>query len=66
MNATRWQKSTFSGGGVGNDCVELGSTGTHIRLRESEDPATELLTAPETLAGLLRALRAGGPLSPRP
>ncbi|MEV0253217.1 hypothetical protein AB0H82_02930 [Streptomyces sp. NPDC050732] len=37
-----------------------------VHLRESEDPTTELSTAPEALAGLLRALRAGGPLSPRP
>ncbi|CAM5574449.1 hypothetical protein SALBM135S_05431 [Streptomyces alboniger] len=68
MSATAWQKSSFSGGGDGDTCIELTSAaaGPHIRLRESEDPATELITAPESLAGLLRALRAGGSLSPRP
>ncbi|ATL29178.1 DUF397 domain-containing protein [Streptomyces formicae] len=53
-----WQKSSFSGGGVGNDCVELASTGTHIHLRESDTPAEELHTTPTTLAHLLRTLKA--------
>ncbi|MFI7318022.1 DUF397 domain-containing protein [Streptomyces venezuelae] len=66
MNATPWRKSSFSGSGDGNNCVELAATGPHIHLRESEDPATELITAPETFAGLLRALRAGKPLGQQP
>ncbi|MEV7195056.1 DUF397 domain-containing protein [Streptomyces sp. NPDC093510] len=60
MNATRWQKSSFSGGGVGNDCVELAGTGTRIHLRESTAPATELHTTPIPLAQLLRAVKARG------
>ncbi|MEW2388680.1 DUF397 domain-containing protein [Streptomyces venezuelae] len=63
---TKWQKSSFSGSGDGNACVELAATGPHIHLRESEDPATELISAPETFAGLLRALRAGKPLGRQP
>ncbi|MGV9882720.1 DUF397 domain-containing protein [Streptomyces sp. NPDC003006] len=58
MNLTSWQKSTFSGGGMGNDCVELASTDNHIHLRESESPATELITTPAPLATLLRAVKA--------
>lgn len=66
MNATRWQKSTFSDGSDGDTCVELAPAGPYIRLRESEDPATELITVPETFAGLLRALRTGKPLGQQP
>ncbi|MFD6437486.1 DUF397 domain-containing protein [Streptomyces venezuelae] len=66
MNHVRWQKSSFSGGGDGDTCIELAATGPHLLLRESEDPATELTTAPETFAGLLRALRAGNPPGQQP
>ncbi|WSN41405.1 DUF397 domain-containing protein [Streptomyces sp. NBC_01334] len=38
MNPTDWQKSTYSDGGDGNDCVELGSTPATLHLRESEAP----------------------------
>ncbi|WP_306332268.1 DUF397 domain-containing protein [Streptomyces sp. KL118A] len=62
----KWQKSSFSGSGDGNACVELASTDAYIRLRESDEPATELITVPETFAGLLRALRAGKPLGQQP
>lgn len=43
-----WQKSSFSGGGEGNACVELASTPTPttIHLRESDTPTTQLTTTP--------------------
>ncbi|MET9130721.1 DUF397 domain-containing protein [Streptomyces antibioticus] len=55
-----WQKSSFSGGGEGNDCVELAfSAPTMLHLRESDAP-TAVLTAPPTpLGDLLRAIRDG-------
>ncbi|MEU5902370.1 MULTISPECIES: DUF397 domain-containing protein [Streptomyces] len=53
-----WQKSTFSGGGDGNACVELASTDAYIYLRESDEPSVELTTAPATLNQLLRAIKA--------
>ncbi|MFD9909465.1 DUF397 domain-containing protein [Streptomyces sp. NPDC059063] len=58
MSPIRWQKSSFSGGGDGNACVELAATapGT-IHLREGDDPATELTTNPASLAQLLLHLR---------
>ncbi|MEV0113477.1 DUF397 domain-containing protein [Streptomyces sp. NPDC050844] len=56
-----WQKSSFSGGGDGNNCVELATTGPHIHLRESDDPTTQLTTAPATLAHLLRTIKANRP-----
>ncbi|MDX3531502.1 DUF397 domain-containing protein [Streptomyces sp. ID05-39B] len=31
-----WQKSSFSGGGDGNNCLELASTPTTLHLRESD------------------------------
>ncbi|WP_322746909.1 DUF397 domain-containing protein [Streptomyces tauricus] len=33
-----WQKSSFSGGGDGNACVELATEAHTIRLRESDTP----------------------------
>ncbi|MCX4665671.1 DUF397 domain-containing protein [Streptomyces sp. NBC_01381] len=56
-----WQKSSFSGSGDGNNCVELATTGPHIRLRESDDPTTQLTTAPAALARLLRTIKANRP-----
>ncbi|WP_416987036.1 DUF397 domain-containing protein [Streptomyces sp. T028] len=52
-----WQKSSFSGGGEGNDCLELASTPTTLRLRESDDPTTVLTTTPTVLAHLLAGIR---------
>ncbi|MFF5185533.1 DUF397 domain-containing protein [Streptomyces sp. NPDC000345] len=54
-----WQKSTFSGGGDGNNCLELASTPTTLHLRESEDPTTVLTTTPTALANLLAGIRTG-------
>ncbi|TGA91586.1 DUF397 domain-containing protein [Streptomyces sp. MZ04] len=56
--ATRWQKSSFSGGGDGNTCVELATISGIIHLRESDDPTTELISAPSALAQLLRTIKA--------
>ncbi|MFI6401400.1 DUF397 domain-containing protein [Streptomyces sp. NPDC050548] len=53
-----WQKSSFSGSGDGNNCVELATTPTTLHLRESETPATFLTTTPTALAALLQAIRA--------
>ncbi|MEU6277720.1 DUF397 domain-containing protein [Streptomyces populi] len=52
-----WQKSSFSGGGEGNDCVELASAPGLVHLRESDDPGTLLAVAPQALAHLLRLIR---------
>ncbi|MFF2507375.1 DUF397 domain-containing protein [Streptomyces sp. NPDC058067] len=54
-----WQKSSFSGGGDGNNCVELASAPAAIRLRESDDPSIELATTPTPLAQLLRSVKSG-------
>jgi len=54
-----WQKSSFSGGGDGNACVELAAESRTIRLREGDDPSIELVITPTPLAHLLHGIRAG-------
>ncbi|MFF9039492.1 DUF397 domain-containing protein [Streptomyces sp. NPDC014892] len=58
--APHWQKSTYSGGGEGDTCIELCAAPGDIRLRESTTPATHLRTTPTPLAGLLLHIKAGG------
>jgi hypothetical protein len=53
------QKSSFSGGGDGNACVELATTPGTIHLRESDTPATHLTTTPAPLAQLLHGIKSG-------
>ncbi|NUP17204.1 MAG: DUF397 domain-containing protein [Streptomyces sp.] len=59
MPDLEWQKSSFSGGPESN-CLYLATApdGT-IRLRESDTPETIMTAAPEGLAALLHALKAG-------
>lgn len=54
-----WQKSSFSGGGDGNNCLELASTPTTTHLRESDDPTTVLTTTRTPVTHLLHAIRSG-------
>ena len=57
-HALHWQKSTFSGGGEGNTCVELAATSpTTLHLRESETPNTQLTTTRAPLTHLIRDLK---------
>ncbi|MFE0255660.1 DUF397 domain-containing protein [Streptomyces sp. NPDC059010] len=56
-----WQKSSFSGGGTGDSCIEFAApitSPTSIHLRESDDPATILTTTPTALHALLTTLKA--------
>ncbi|WOX10148.1 DUF397 domain-containing protein [Streptomyces sp. N50] len=60
-----WQKSTFSGGGEGNTCVEIAATSpTALHLRESDTPNTELTTTPAPLTHLIRGIKSGQYLNP--
>jgi hypothetical protein len=54
-----WQKSTFSGGAQGNDCVELAAPGGTIHLRESDNPGVVVTTTPEKLGTFIRGVKAG-------
>ncbi|MFJ3498180.1 DUF397 domain-containing protein [Streptomyces sp. NPDC086091] len=52
-----WQKSSYSGEGDGNNCLEVKAGSRGVHLRESDTPATVLTAAPAALAHLLEALR---------
>ncbi|MFI8227441.1 DUF397 domain-containing protein [Streptomyces sp. NPDC085900] len=41
-----WRKSSYSGEGDGNDCVEIATTPTHTAVRDSKTPARATLTFP--------------------
>ncbi|MGX5188505.1 DUF397 domain-containing protein [Streptomyces avermitilis] len=49
----QWQKSSFSGGGDGNECVELAHGSSTLLLRESDDPTRILPLTRDSLAALL-------------
>ncbi|MDQ0812273.1 hypothetical protein QFZ63_003987 [Streptomyces sp. B3I7] len=54
-----WQKSSFSSGSDGANCVELARAEPWLLLRESEEPERVLAVRADALAGLLRHVRAG-------
>lgn len=56
-----WQKSSFSGGGDGDSCVELAAANGDPLLRESDDPDRILPVTRHSLAALLHHLRANRP-----
>ncbi|WP_406159218.1 DUF397 domain-containing protein [Streptomyces sp. NBC_00882] len=41
-----WRKSTYSGGGEGNTCVEIAEAGPRIAVRDSKVPARATLSFP--------------------
>ncbi|EDY56940.1 MULTISPECIES: DUF397 domain-containing protein [Streptomyces] len=41
-----WRKSTYSGGGEGNTCVEIAPLPTRIAVRDSKAPARATLSFP--------------------
>ncbi|OLZ70931.1 DUF397 domain-containing protein [Streptomyces sp. IMTB 2501] len=56
--AVRWQKSSYSGGGDGNTCVEIADLDTHIAVRDSKAPARATLTIPtEAFAPFIQSLK---------
>ncbi|MFI1730658.1 DUF397 domain-containing protein [Streptomyces acidicola] len=56
-----WRKSSSSGEGDGNSCVEIATTPTHMAIRDSKPPARTPLTVPAgafvTFVGALNADR---------
>nr|WP_055472875.1 DUF397 domain-containing protein [Streptomyces pathocidini] len=54
-----WQKSSFSTGAEG-ECVEVATAADGlIRLRESDDPAVVVTTAPGRWGAFLQRIKAG-------
>ncbi|MGW7263041.1 DUF397 domain-containing protein [Streptomyces sp. NPDC054842] len=39
-----WRKSSHSGEGDGNDCVEIANSTTHVAVRDTKAPARATLT----------------------
>ncbi|MET8898906.1 DUF397 domain-containing protein [Streptomyces sp. NPDC004538] len=56
----RWRKSSFSGGGDGNTCVEVAPLRSlHVAIRDSKYPAHGTLTVPlASFTALVRSLKA--------
>ncbi|MET8075162.1 DUF397 domain-containing protein [Streptomyces sp. NPDC005303] len=63
--AAQWKKSSFSGGGEGNDCVEVADLRSRIAVRDSKAPTRATLTfPPAAFTTFLEALKSPHP-SPR-
>ncbi|WP_406257619.1 DUF397 domain-containing protein [Streptomyces nigra] len=43
-----WRKSSYSGEGDGDNCVEIAATPTHTAVRDSKAPHRATLTFPST------------------
>ncbi|WP_330459450.1 DUF397 domain-containing protein [Streptomyces sp. NBC_00820] len=53
-----WRKSSYSGPGDGDACVEIASHPTRIAVRDSKDPAAGTLTFPaEAFAPFIETLK---------
>ncbi|MES4901838.1 MULTISPECIES: DUF397 domain-containing protein [unclassified Streptomyces] len=60
MSGIRWQKSSYSADGPGNNCVELAHVpDAAILLRESDDPHVIIATTPAALRALIRGVKTG-------
>lgn len=46
-----WHKSSYSGPGDGNECVEIATSTTHVAVRDSKAPARATLTFPPEAFG---------------
>ncbi|MBP2050706.1 hypothetical protein J2Z21_003645 [Streptomyces griseochromogenes] len=46
MARGNWRRSSFSGSGDGNNCVEIAARPAHISIRDSKAPARATLTFP--------------------
>ncbi|MGW1794442.1 DUF397 domain-containing protein [Streptomyces sp. NPDC001984] len=53
-----WRKSSYSGPGDGDSCVEIATHSTHTALRDSKAPARATLTFPtEAFTTFIEALK---------
>ncbi|WP_225641538.1 DUF397 domain-containing protein [Streptomyces werraensis] len=54
-----WRRSSYSGEGDGNNCVEIAETQAHIAVRDSKTPSRGTLTFPAgAFAVFISALKA--------
>ncbi|GAA2707569.1 MULTISPECIES: DUF397 domain-containing protein [Streptomyces] len=54
-----WQKSSFSGGDLNQDCVEIARSSGLIAIRESDVPHVILTTTTRHLRDLIRSVKQG-------
>lgn len=53
-----WRKSSYSGSGDGNACVEIADLGTRIAIRDSKSPSRTPLSLPSpAFTAFLHALK---------
>jgi hypothetical protein len=53
-----WRKSSYSGPGDGNECVEIATSPPHVAVRDSKAPTRATLTfPPEAFAPFLEGLK---------
>ncbi|MEW2569699.1 DUF397 domain-containing protein [Streptomyces sp. NPDC047070] len=61
-----WRKSSYSGPGDGDSCVEISDRGTHIAVRDSKAPARAALAFPaEVFVAFVESLNNPGPTERR-
>ncbi|MEV7285243.1 DUF397 domain-containing protein [Streptomyces sp. NPDC093252] len=54
-----WRRSSYSGGGDGNNCVEIADRASHIAIRDSKAPTRGALSFPRaSFVPFLQALKA--------
>ncbi|GHI95567.1 DUF397 domain-containing protein [Streptomyces olivaceus] len=57
-----WRKSSYSGEGDGNSCVEVAISSSRVGVRDSKTPARAFLTfPPEAFAPFLEDFKADAP-----
>ncbi|MEU7044159.1 DUF397 domain-containing protein [Streptomyces varsoviensis] len=57
-SSLKWQKSSYSAGGEGANCLELAEVDGLVWLRESEAPDEVVAATPTALRALLRSVKA--------
>ncbi|MFK0280280.1 DUF397 domain-containing protein [Streptomyces sp. NPDC090499] len=61
LKNTGWRKSSHSGEGDGNNCVEIATTPTRTAVRDSKAPAARTLAFPvEAFAAFVEGIKAAG------
>lgn len=62
MAPDNWRRSSYSGSGDGNNCVEVARLPTHITVRDSKAPTRATLAfRPVAFAAFVGALQAAHP-----
>ncbi|MFF9314941.1 DUF397 domain-containing protein [Streptomyces sp. NPDC014748] len=55
-----WRKSSYSGGGEGNTCVEIAALPAHVAIRDSKAPARGTLSVPTaSFAAFVESVKRG-------